>query len=82
MEGTSHKSRFARVIKGRKGVEGLTMVLEEEADVCSIWLSITKFFIFFYPLKLKCSSTAVGLLSVSSVEMLKLYFEGTISTSF
>jgi len=39
MEGTSHKSRFARVIKGRKGVEGLTMVLEE-VDVCSIWLSI------------------------------------------
>ena len=65
MEGTSHKSRFARVIKGRKGVEGLTMVLEE-VDVCSIWLSITKFFIFFYPLKLKCSSTAVGLPSVSS----------------
>ena len=66
MEGTSYKSRFARVIKvkGRKGVEGLTMVLEEEADLCSIWLSITKFFIF-YPL-LKCSSTAVGLLSVSS----------------
>ena len=41
MEGTSHKSRFARVIKGRKGVEELTMVLEEEDDVCSIWLSIT-----------------------------------------
>ena len=68
MEGTSYKSRFARVIKvkGRKGVEGLTMVLEEEADLCSIWLSITKFFIFFYPLKLKCSSTAVGLPSASS----------------
>ena len=40
-EGTSHKSRFARVIKGRKGIEELTMVLEEEADVCSIWLTIT-----------------------------------------
>ena len=63
MEGTSHKSRFARVIKGRKGVEGLKMVLEE-VDLCSIWLSITKFFIF-YPL-LKCSRTAVGLPSASS----------------
>ena len=41
MEGTSHKSRFARVIKGRMGVEESTMVLEEDADVCSIWLSIT-----------------------------------------
>ena len=52
MEGTSHKSRFARVIKGRKGVEELTMVLEE-VNVCSIWLSITKILHFLLSSQIK-----------------------------